>query len=223
MSVSPGDLVGGQDKYRESQALDESARPAAQAENRTTFRSRFRAATRGTGREKSPVPRKASPPPAGFNEITTGAVAGAAAEKRMSIRQGFQTYPKAVAWSAVLSLAIVMEGYDVTLLPNLYAFPPFVDKFGGAINSDGQLEVTAPWQVGLTNGANIGEIIGLFATGHFAEKYGYRKTMMAALGLVAMFIFITFFSQSLPMLLVGEILCGIPWGVFQTCLSPSCS
>lgn len=30
------------------------------------------------------------------------------------------------------------------------------------------------------------------------------------------FIFITFFAQNLPMLLVGEILCGLPWGVFQT-------
>jgi SP family general alpha glucoside:H+ symporter-like MFS transporter len=30
------------------------------------------------------------------------------------------------------------------------------------------------------------------------------------------FIFIVFFAENLPMLLAGEILCGIPWGVFQT-------
>jgi MFS family permease len=33
---------------------------------------------------------------------------------------------------------------------------------------------------------------------------------------VACFIFILFFAPSVQVLLVGEILCGIPWGVFQT-------
>ncbi|KAL2864531.1 general substrate transporter [Aspergillus lucknowensis] len=37
----------------------------------------------------------------------------------------------------------------------------------------------------------------------------------AAVSLVA-FIFILFFAPNLPTLLVGEILCGVPWGVFQT-------
>jgi len=39
---------------------------------------------------------------------------------------------------------------------------------------------------------------------------------MGALFLVLCFIFIVFFAKNLTMLLVGEILCGIPWGVFQT-------
>lgn len=30
------------------------------------------------------------------------------------------------------------------------------------------------------------------------------------------FIFITFFAQNLGMLMAGEILCGLSWGVFQT-------
>lgn len=30
------------------------------------------------------------------------------------------------------------------------------------------------------------------------------------------FIFITFFAVNVQMLLAGEILCGLPWGVFQT-------
>lgn len=34
--------------------------------------------------------------------------------------------------------------------------------------------------------------------------------------LVLAFIFIVFFAQNLPMLLAGEVLLGIPWGVFQT-------
>ncbi len=29
-------------------------------------------------------------------------------------------------------------------------------------------------------------------------------------------IFIMFFAQSIEMLLIGEIICGLPWGAFQT-------
>jgi SP family general alpha glucoside:H+ symporter-like MFS transporter len=40
--------------------------------------------------------------------------------------------------------------------------------------------------------------------------------MMAALAISIAFIFIPFFAPNFQTLLAGEILCGIPWGVFQT-------
>ena len=52
--------------------------------------------------------------------------------------------------------------------------------------------------------------------GQLCAKYGYRWVMIIALGFMAAFIFIIFFAQSLPVLLVGEILCGFSWGVFAT-------
>ncbi|GAA6059580.1 hypothetical protein JCM10212_000636 [Sporobolomyces blumeae] len=42
------------------------------------------------------------------------------------------------------------------------------------------------------------------------------STIEASLVLICCFIFITFFAHNLPMLLAGELLCGLPWGVFQT-------
>lgn len=137
-------------------------------------------------------------------------------EKSMSIWQAFRTYPKAVMFSIILSTAIVMEGYDVVLLANLYAFPSFNKKYGVATgNPANPYQVPAPWQAGLSNGANVGEILGLFINGIVSERYGYRKTMIVSLVAVAAFIFIPFFAQNLIDLQVGEILCGIPWGVFQ--------
>ncbi|KAK9482229.1 hypothetical protein V1527DRAFT_477053, partial [Lipomyces starkeyi] len=47
-------------------------------------------------------------------------------EHQMSIIEAIKLYPKAVGWSIVLSLAIIMEGYDLILLGSLYAFPTFV-------------------------------------------------------------------------------------------------
>jgi SP family general alpha glucoside:H+ symporter-like MFS transporter len=138
-------------------------------------------------------------------------------EKNMSIMQAFKTYPKAVMFSIILSTAIVMEGYDVVLLANLYASPAFAKRYGVATGIPSTpYQIPARWQAGLSNGANVGEILGLFINGIVSERYGYRKTMITSLVAVIGFIFIPFFAKSLIDLEVGEILCGIPWGVFQT-------
>ena len=39
-------------------------------------------------------------------------------ERNMSLWQGIKLYPKAVAWSILISTCICMEGYDVCLLSN---------------------------------------------------------------------------------------------------------
>lgn len=136
-------------------------------------------------------------------------------EHEMSLWQGLKLYPKAVAWSIVLSTAIVMEGYDVVLMGSFYAHPAFKKKYGEQ-NADGTYGITAAWQAGLSNAMNVGQILGLFATGIISERFGYRKTMMAALLSIVGFIFILFFARNKETLLVGELLLGLPLGVFQT-------
>lgn len=81
---------------------------------------------------------------------------------------------------------------------------------------DGTYGLSAAWQAGLANGINVGEIIGLFVNGIVAERYGYRKTMIFSLFATIAFIFVSFFAPNAQTLLVGEILLGIPLGVFQT-------
>ncbi|GLI80317.1 hypothetical protein PoHVEF18_008670 [Penicillium ochrochloron] len=137
------------------------------------------------------------------------------AEHQMSFWQSVRTYPKAVGWSILFSTALVMEGYDNALVASLFAYGPFQRAFGEQ-QPDGSYQVTAAWQSGLTNGALVGEVLGLFATGIVVEKFGYRKSLIGALLACVAFIFIIFFAKSLPVLLVGEILIGIPWGLFQT-------
>ncbi|KAK2025928.1 alpha glucoside transporter [Colletotrichum zoysiae] len=137
------------------------------------------------------------------------------AELGMGLMQSVRLYPKAVFWSLFFSTAVVMEGFDKTLIGNLYAYDVFQRKFGER-QPNGSYELTAAWQAGLSNGALVGEITGLFLNGLIADRFGYRKTMIGGLIAVTAFIFIIFFSETLVQLLVGEILIGIPWGIFQT-------
>ncbi|KAL3478664.1 general substrate transporter [Aspergillus californicus] len=148
---------------------------------------------------------------------------GTEQEHSLSFTQGLRTYRKAVFWSMLFSLAIIMEGYDTTLLQSFFAFPVFVQKYGSPVSSPGpetgegqRHELSAAWQSGLSNGAYVGEIFGLFLTGLLSERLGYRAVMFCATGSLAAFIAVLFFAGDLPTLLVGEILCGVPWGVFQT-------
>lgn len=62
--------------------------------------------------------------------LTTEAKGATQAEKSMGLFQAVRLYPKAVGWSILLSTALVMEGYDLMLLGNFYAFPPFTQHYG---------------------------------------------------------------------------------------------
>ncbi|KAJ4269719.1 hypothetical protein NW762_001387 [Fusarium torreyae] len=147
--------------------------------------------------------------------IVEHARAAAHKERSMTLRQGIKLYPKAIFWSILISTCIVMEGYDISLVNNFYAFPQFNKKYG-VLGDDGEYQVPARWQAGLSNGAQCGEIIGLFINGWISERFGYRYTVMACLVCVAGFTTIFFTAQNIQALLVAEILCGIPWGIFQT-------
>jgi MFS transporter, SP family, general alpha glucoside:H+ symporter len=137
------------------------------------------------------------------------------AEQNMTLLQGLRKYPKAVAWSVMISTAIVMEGFDKVLITNLFANPPFREKYG-TLQPDGGYELSSTWQTALSIASMAGEIVGLGINGIVAERIGYRKTIMMAMVLVIAFIFITFFAQSVGQLLAGQVLLGLPWGVFQT-------
>ncbi|KAH8704473.1 general substrate transporter [Phaeosphaeriaceae sp. PMI808] len=140
----------------------------------------------------------------------------AADEKSMTLFQAIKLYPKAVGWSVVLSSALIMEGYDLALLGSLYGSPQFNRKYGVYNAASKKWSVPANWQSALSNGARAGEVIGLIINGFVSERYGYRKTMIGALMSMTAFIFILFFAPNVQTLVIGEVFCGIPWGMFQT-------
>lgn len=82
------------------------------------------------------------------------------AEHNLSFGDALRLYPKAIAFSVIFSSAIIMEGYDLSLMGSFFGFTPFKNKYGteaDPTNPGGNL-ITAPWQSGLTNGVQVREL-----------------------------------------------------------------
>ncbi|KAJ5371616.1 Major facilitator superfamily domain general substrate transporter [Penicillium concentricum] len=137
-------------------------------------------------------------------------------EHTQTLMQALRENRKAVMWSVLISVSIIMEGYDTILMGNFFAYPSFNKKYGEDFGGDIGWQVSAPWQTGLSMASTVGCIFGGILNGYMASKYGYRIVMIVALAALTALIFITFFANSAGVLLAGQVLCGLSWGVFAT-------
>ncbi|KAF6826342.1 MFS maltose [Colletotrichum plurivorum] len=149
-------------------------------------------------------------------DLAAEAKQAADSEHQMTLLEAIKTYPKAIGWSVLLSSTLIMEGYDLSLLGNLYSSPYFNQKYGEYSEAQGKYVLSAAWQSGLSNGARAGEVFGLILAGWTADRYGYRITTIGFLIMMIAFIFVLFFAPNIQILVLGEVLCGIPWGAFQS-------
>lgn len=102
-------------------------------------------------------------------------------------------------------MATIMESYDMQLIATFYAFPQFQRKYGERL-PNGKYSVPAQWQLGLSLSSLLGLIIGVFANGSLAERFGPRKVMMVSYVVLCGMIAITFTAKNIGVLLGGEIL-----------------
>ncbi|CAI6096719.1 unnamed protein product [Clonostachys chloroleuca] len=136
-------------------------------------------------------------------------------EKDMGVWQAIRAYPKAVCFSMILSMSLIMESYDLTLTRNFFGLPQFRKRFGHPLDN-GDYQLTPSWMSGLQNGTQVGQILGLMLAGILTERYGYKKTIIGCMLFLTCFIFLFFFATRIEMLFAASILCGLPWGAFQT-------
>ncbi|KAM0756383.1 raffinose family of oligosaccharides transporter [Meredithblackwellia eburnea MCA 4105] len=150
-----------------------------------------------------------------LEEILDDAADAQVKEQKMGMMEAFRANPKAVGWSMLFSTAIVMEGFDLTMINSFYGLPAFQKRYGDR-QPDGSYLISPAWQSGLSNAVQVGSIIGLLINGWACDRFGYKKTIGLSLFLIMCFIAITFTAKNITVLLIGELLCGFPWGVFQT-------
>lgn len=107
-----------------------------------------------------------------------------------------------------------MEAYCVFLAGNFIAIPRFANDFGAYSEVEGKKIIQTNWQFALQMGGPLGALIGVFLAGPITSKIGYRWATISALMVLNAFIFVFYFANSLPVMLVSQLLEGIPWGIF---------
>ena len=147
--------------------------------------------------------------------MVAAASSAAMKEHSQTFGEAIKSHRKAVFWSVLVSTAIIMEGYDIVLVSSLFAQPAFAQKYG-SYSDVGGWQIPGSWQSALGTAPTIGAIFGAFANGYLVHKFGYRPVLLVSLASMVAFIFLLFFATSTAMILVGLILCGLPWGVFAT-------
>jgi SP family general alpha glucoside:H+ symporter-like MFS transporter len=156
----------------------------------------------------------------GSRRLSVAAQEVAVDEKSMTTWQAIRSHPAAICWSLVISTCVIMEGYDTALLGNFWAYPSFQRKFGDFVGVSNTTrsgyQIPAAWQTGLGQASGVGAFFGAILNGWLATAYGPRKVLISALLALSAFLFITFFAPNRPVLLVGQLLCGFPWGIFTT-------
>lgn len=140
-------------------------------------------------------------------------------EHNTTFIQAVRRYPKAVAWSGIVSLCIIMDGYDTALMGSLFGFPAFQKKYGYEIDNSGEYTLSAPWQMALGMGSPVGNVIGILLNGVLTDRFGHKPVLQGGLLALTGLIFIQFFAPNVEVLFVGQLLCGIPWGLF-TVMAP---
>lgn len=168
---------------------------------------------------------KELPATASDAELITEAQRAEANERQETFWQAVKDHPKAIIWAVLINLTVIMEGYDTSLLGSFFAYPSFMTKYGdyhaniqGSISE--KYQVSAAWQSGLTMASGASAFFGALANGYLVDRFGKKRVLLGSLLSLVGFIFIVFFAPDVKILLLGEILCGLPWGVFAT-LSPA--
>ena len=113
-------------------------------------------------------------------------------------------------------MCVIMEGYSAILICNFFAFPTFAKKYGKFDPTTNTYQLTAAWQAGLNTASGVGAFFGIMANGNLVSRFGPKRVLLGSLLLVTCFIAMTFSAPTIGVLLAGQFLCGIPWGIFAT-------
>jgi SP family general alpha glucoside:H+ symporter-like MFS transporter len=173
------------------------------------------------------------------------AIAAENADINMGVWEAVRTHKAAVFWSLMVSMCVVSQRHVgnivahpvvgngiLRLVPswkppchagyviccdtrNLTYLEAFRQNFGRYVDEASGYQLTPSWQTAVQQASTVGAFVGILICGQIVEPLGYRRTILIGLVMMIGAVFITFFSETLPVLLVGEFCCGVPWGFFM--------
>lgn len=144
-------------------------------------------------------------------------------EHQMTPWQAMVRYRKGVLWAFIISLTVVLGGFDLVVCGTLIAVPEFQKRYGyeyDPVNAPGEFIISTPWQQALNVGVISAQVVGAVFGGPLADRFGRKAPIHFCLLGNTAFIFLEMFATNLGMLFAGEFLNGICYG-FYFVLAPT--
>ncbi|KAH6689631.1 general substrate transporter [Plectosphaerella plurivora] len=118
-----------------------------------------------------------------------------------------------VFWSLYIMSLVFAWGYDAGLSGVAIAFPEFRKVYGEYYAAGDQFVIPALWQSLWNAASTIGQVVGAFLTGHFADHVGRLALLWTAVALSIASSFALVFAPTLPVLFVSKLLLGFSVGL----------
>jgi SP family general alpha glucoside:H+ symporter-like MFS transporter len=150
---------------------------------------------------------------AASQQLLDNAEAAMAWEHALTPRRAAKLYSRAILYGAIVSLMLIMEGFDTKIMGSLYAVPAF-EKAYGSRQRDGTYQISAAWQSGMSGITGTTQMLGMFLGGYVTERFGFRKTMLATMISMPPIVFAFFFAPNIQVLAVANFLfCKSPYDI----------
>ncbi|KAH8895877.1 general substrate transporter [Thozetella sp. PMI_491] len=140
-------------------------------------------------------------------------------EHDLTTWQALVKHRKAALWSMLVSMSIIMRAYDIEITGNFFALPAFKEHLGEYIDGHGY-EIPTEWQVAMSMGPIVGQVVGAWAAAIPMDRIGRKKTLAIYLLLTSALVFMQVFAPNRTVLTVSMYLAGVIWGGYHV-LAPT--
>lgn len=147
------------------------------------------------------------------------ALDGTLAERELTTWKALVKHRKAAAWSMLVSMSIIMRAYDIEITGNFFALPAFREHFGSEVPGHGH-QIPTEWQVAMSMGPIVGQVVGAWAVAVPMDRFGRKKTLAAYLLVTTALVFMQVFAPNRTVLTVSMYLSGLIWGGYHV-LAPT--
>ncbi|KUJ06612.1 maltose permease [Mollisia scopiformis] len=138
-------------------------------------------------------------------------------EHHLGVWQAIKVYSPAVFWCIIVSLTVVLNGFDNALIGSLISVESFTQQFGRPYGD--VYVISAAWLGAFNYAAMLGGAIGSLAAGILYDRLGPKRTLgLCVFGSIGATI-IQFFSTTPAVLFLGLLLNGTLVGFFPVVAS----
>jgi MFS transporter, SP family, general alpha glucoside:H+ symporter len=139
---------------------------------------------------------------------------GTEIEHSLGTLEAARIYWKAVTLAVLLTLTIIMRGYDASVANSFFGLPAFRNRFGYPVPGHGN-QIPASWQSALGIANTVGQVFGSTLVGWPMEWWGRRRVLAACLLMTSAIVPMEVFAPSIQVLAASEYIMGFIAGSYQ--------